>query len=230
MESRRRASLSQPFHRLVSWHRTSAYSSEPRWTLTCTDGRDRTGTGTTEQMELPPAGPRAQGWTGRCKGGHGPCLAEVGMHPLAIGQDRPSRLGPAGEARYPEGGRRREDEPPGKGGAAAPVPEGDDHQDTEQLENWLHPGARHPRTPLSMGTPIASLPPPCCPRGTRQDLPCTSAGEPRPPEFDPSRRVSPRCPRPAINSQRSPPAATFEHEASAGFGPASSAREHPRNA
>jgi hypothetical protein len=49
-----------------------------------------------------------------------------GVHPLAIGQDRPSRLGPAGEgrsdsgvlhlhprgqARYPEGGRRREDEP-----------------------------------------------------------------------------------------------------------------------
>jgi hypothetical protein len=49
-----------------------------------------------------------------------------GFHPLAIGQDRPSRLGPAGEgrsdsrvlhlhpqgqARYPGGGRRREDEP-----------------------------------------------------------------------------------------------------------------------
>ena len=49
----------------------------------------------------------------------------------------PSRLGPAGEgrsdggvlhlhprghARYPEGGRRREDEPPGRGGAFAPIP------------------------------------------------------------------------------------------------------------
>src|SRR5438132_8925399 len=42
--------------------------------------------------------------------------------------------------------------------------------------------------------------------------------------------VSPRCPRTAINSQRSPPAATCEHEARAGFEPASNAREHPRNA
>jgi hypothetical protein len=55
------------------------------------------------------------------------CLAEVGGHPRAVGQDRPSRLGPRGEgrsdsgvlhlhpggqARSPEGGRRREDEPP----------------------------------------------------------------------------------------------------------------------
>jgi len=38
------------------------------------------------------------------------------------------------------------------------------------------------------------------------------------------------CPRTAINSQRSPPAATREHEASAGFQPASSALWHPRNA
>jgi hypothetical protein len=42
--------------------------------------------------------------------------------------------------------------------------------------------------------------------------------------------VSPRCPRTAINSQRSPAAATCEHEASAGFEPASNAREHSRNA
>ena len=42
--------------------------------------------------------------------------------------------------------------------------------------------------------------------------------------------VSPRCPRTAINSQRSPPAATCENEARAGFEPASNAPEHPRNA
>ena len=42
--------------------------------------------------------------------------------------------------------------------------------------------------------------------------------------------VPPRCPRTTINSQRSPPAATCEHEASADFEPASNAREHPRNA
>ena len=35
--------LSQCSHRLVSWHRTSAYSSDHPWTLACTDRRDRTG-------------------------------------------------------------------------------------------------------------------------------------------------------------------------------------------
>jgi hypothetical protein len=43
-------------------------------------------------------------------------------------------------------------------------------------------------------------------------------------------RMPPRCPRTAINSQRSPSASTREHEASARFEPASNAREHPRNA
>jgi hypothetical protein len=47
-------------------------------------------------------------------------------------------------------------------------------------------------------------------------------------------RTTGACPRDAprttINSQRSPPAATCEHEASAGYQPASNAREHPRNA
>ena len=86
---------------------------------------------------LPPAGPQAQGWTGKRKSSQCECWAGVELHPLAIGQDRPSRLGPAGEgrsdggvlhlhprgqARYPEGGRRREDEPPGRGGAFALVP------------------------------------------------------------------------------------------------------------
>jgi transposase len=39
------------------------------------------------------------------------------------------------------------------------------------------------------------------------------------------RARAPRCPRITINSQRSPPAATCEHEASAGSEPASNARE-----
>ena len=43
-------------------------------------------------------------------------------------------------------------------------------------------------------------------------------------------RVPHRCPRTAINSQRSPPAATCAHEAGAGFEPASNGWEHPRNA
>jgi hypothetical protein len=37
--------------------------------------------------------------------------------------------------------------------------------------------------------------------------------------------VSPRCPRTAINSQQPPPAATREHQASAGVEPASNARD-----
>jgi hypothetical protein len=44
------------------------------------------------------------------------------------------------------------------------------------------------------------------------------------------RRVPPRCPRIAINSQQSPPATTCKLEASARFGSATYAREHPRNA
>ena len=42
----------------------------------------------TDQMGLPPAGPQAQGWTGKCQSVHCQCLAGVGIHPLAIGQDR----------------------------------------------------------------------------------------------------------------------------------------------
>jgi hypothetical protein len=55
-------------------------------------------------------GPQAQGWTGKCKSGHCQCLAEVGIHPLAIGQDRPSRLGPA-TRRVADGERMN---PPGR--------------------------------------------------------------------------------------------------------------------
>jgi hypothetical protein len=43
---------------------------------------------------LPPAGPRAQGWTGKCKSCHCQCLAEVGTHPLAIGQTGLADLAP----------------------------------------------------------------------------------------------------------------------------------------
>lgn len=46
------------------------------------------------------------------------------VHPLAIGQDRPSRLGP------PEGGRRREDEPSGRVTRLRSC-EADEHQNAE---------------------------------------------------------------------------------------------------
>ena len=176
---------------------------------------------TTEQMELPPAGPQAQGWTGKCRSGHGQCLAEVGMHPLAIGQDRPSRLDPAGEgrsdggvlhlrprgqARYPEGGRRREDEPPGRGWRARASTGRRRAPGRRAPGQPSPPGGSPPRDPAIYGLAAPSVLPPCCLRGTRQDLPCTSAGEPRTPRLS----VQGACPRTAINSQRSPPAATCE--------------------
>jgi hypothetical protein len=107
----------------------------------------------------PPAGPRAQGWTGKCKSGHCHRLAEVGIHPLAIGQDRPSRLGPAGEgrsdsrvlhlpprgqARYPEGGRRREDEPPRQGWRVR-ANAGRRRARRQQSEVWVTPNRCRPR-------------------------------------------------------------------------------------
>jgi len=39
-------------------------------------GRPRT-PGSTAKPFLPPAGPRAQGWTGKCKTSHHQCLAEA---------------------------------------------------------------------------------------------------------------------------------------------------------
>jgi hypothetical protein len=41
--------------------------------------------------------------TGKCKSSHCQCLAEVRIHPLAVGQGRPSGLGPAGTVRYTPG-------------------------------------------------------------------------------------------------------------------------------
>jgi len=44
-------------------------------------------------------------------------------------------LHPLDQARYPKGGRRREDEPPGKSGAFAPIPGDDEYQGDEYLES-----------------------------------------------------------------------------------------------
>ena len=43
------------------------------------------------------------------------------------------------------------------------------------------PGGSPPPDPAIYGLAAPSVLPPCCLRGTRQDLPCTSAGEPRTP-------------------------------------------------
>jgi hypothetical protein len=55
------------------------------------------------------------------------------------------------------------------------------HQDDKHLEKCLHPGARRLPDPAIYGLAAPGVLPPCCLRGTRQDLPCTSAGEPRTP-------------------------------------------------
>jgi hypothetical protein len=105
----------------------------------------------------------------------------------------PGRLGPAGEgrsdggvlhlhprgqARYPEGGRRREDEPLGEGWRIRAKQE---TTSTRATSTWrtVTPGLAPPCPPCM--APVAPLFTPYRPTRTRQDLPCTSAGEPRTP-------------------------------------------------
>jgi hypothetical protein len=68
--------------------------------------------------------------------------------------------------------------PQGKGGAYAPIPGDDEHQGDEDLEN-RHAGARAPDPRVWLRSPRFFTP--YRPARTRQDLPCTSAGEPRTP-------------------------------------------------
>jgi hypothetical protein len=86
---------------------------------------------------LPPAGPRAQGWTGKCKSGHCQCLAEAGIHPLAIGQDRPSPL----PGRVADGERMN----PRKGVRVRANAGDDEHQGAE------HGAAEPPRLGATLG-------------------------------------------------------------------------------
>ena len=74
--------------------------------------------------------------------------------------------------------RRPTDEPPGKGGAFAPIRRDDEHQGDEHLENGPRGGSR-PRAPrVWLRSPRFFTP--YRPTRTRQDLPCTSAGTPHP--------------------------------------------------
>jgi hypothetical protein len=150
---------------------------------------------------------------GKCRGSHSQCLAGVGGAPS---RHRPgqARLGPAGkgrsdsgvlhlpprdQARYPEGGRRREMNPPGRVAVRANT-EDDEHQGDKHLENSRAPGPAVPDS-ASIGSP-----PLVCTTlrltRTRQDLPCTSAGETPHPEFDPSGRAR-RVPDPVVRQEAS---------------------------
>jgi hypothetical protein len=107
----------------------------------------------------------------------------------------PSRLDPAGEgrsdggvlhphprgqARYPEGGRRREDEPPGEGWRVpANTGETSGTRGDEHLESDPRGGSRPPCPRVWFRSPRFFTP--YRPTRTRQDLPYTSAGEPRTP-------------------------------------------------
>ena len=85
--------------------------------------------------------------------------------------------------------RRLTDEPPGKGGAFAPVRRDDEHQGDEHLENGPRGGSR-PRTPrVWLRSPRFFTP--YRPTRTRQDLPCTSAGNPAPPSPGHQRAIRP---------------------------------------
>ena len=115
---------------------------------------------------LPPAGPQAQGWTGKCRAAT-----------VSVGLRWGFTLSPsarAGQARYPEGGRRREDEPLGEGWRVRANAGDDEHQGDEDRENSpAHPGAAAPH-PACMA-PVAPLFRPYRPTRTRQDPPCIAA-------------------------------------------------------
>ena len=125
---------------------------------------------------------------------HGHCLAEAAFILSPSARTGPSRLGPAGEgrsdggvlhlhspgqARYPEGGRRREDEPPGRGGAFAPIPTRRRAPGRRPLGERFTRGLAPPYPRVWLRSPRFFTP--YRPTRTRQDLPCTSAGEPRTP-------------------------------------------------
>ena len=72
--------------------------------------------------------------------------------------------------------------PQGKGGAYAPIPGDDEHQGDEDLGNSPAHSGLPPRTPLVwLRSPRFYTP--YRPTRTRQDRPCTSAGDPAPPQF-----------------------------------------------
>ena len=100
---------------------------------------------------------------GKRKSGHCHCLAEEG-HPLAIGPDRPSRLGLVGEGRSdsrvlhlthrakPATQRVADGERMtlGKGGASAPMQKGDEDQGDKHLDPTVQP-VRAAKSPDSGG-------------------------------------------------------------------------------
>ena len=133
--------------------------------------RDRSSKRCMARLSMPPAGPQAQGWTGKCKSGAVGVGLGWGFILSPSVRTGPSRLGPAGEGRsdgrvlhlhprgqacYPEGGRRREDDPPGEGWRVRANAGDDEHQGDEDLENSPPHSGLPPRAPLCMA-PVAPL-------------------------------------------------------------------------
>jgi hypothetical protein len=140
---------------------------------------------------MPPAGPQAQGWTGKCNSGHCQCLAEVGFIPspsartgladlalrakvvqTVVCSTFTRRAKPATQ-RVADG----EGMNPGKGGAYAPIPKVDEHQDDEHLNS---PGCTRDCRPVprvyGLTTPV--FPPPCVLRGCGWIFPAPARGPP----------------------------------------------------
>ena len=93
---------------------------------------------------------------------------------------------PAGPSPLPGGGRWREMTARGGSGASAPIPGDNGAPGDEHLESGPRGGSR-PRVPARMGFVAPAVSTPHRPTRTRQDLPCTSAGNPRIPS---SRAIS----------------------------------------
>ena len=142
---------------------------------------------------MPPAGPQAQGWTGSARASTVSIWLRLsGIYPLAIGQDRSWQTwprgrrsfrrwcappSPRGQARYPEGGRRREDEPPGEGWRVRVNAGDDEHQGDEHLVSGPR-GARAPVPPCM--APVAAFSAPTVLRGRGRIFPAPARGNPAP--------------------------------------------------
>ena len=91
------------------------------------------------------------------------------------------------------------------GGAYAPIPGRRPAPGRREPGELSAPGGSPPPDPAIYGLAAPSVLPPCCLRGTRQDLPCTSAGGTPHPEFGPLNPVTSGLPRsfPGTSPRRS---------------------------